>query len=273
MPKAANLIRPVPPYRHDAFASGLARLGYDVAPRIRHPISPDDVLVIWNRKAQEELAARRFEEAGARVIIAENGYIGKSPSGAKLYALALGHHNGVGRWPVGGPERLEHQMATGWKPPAIPFGATLLPWRGQGGHILILPQRGIGAGGVAMPYTWPRKVQERLRRITDRPIRIRQHPGDTKVEPWGAFDGAWAAVTWGSGAAIKAIVAGLPVFHELPGWIGAGASTFGLGPIEQPWMGDRLPMLQRLAWAQWSAEEIQSGEALEWLLKGPLTDG
>jgi hypothetical protein len=74
-------------------------------------------------------------------------------------------------------------------------------------------------------------------------------------------------VTWGSGAGIKSIVAGIPVFHEMPNWIGAPAAKLGLDDIEQPFLGDRQPMLNRLAWAQWDLDEIASGEAISWVCR------
>jgi hypothetical protein len=265
MPTATVLIRPVPSYRHDAFRAGLERLGYALADRNSRP-GPEDILVTWNRKPTERGATAAMEAAGGRVIIAENGYIGRSPDGKKLYALALRSHNGAGHWNIGGPERLAHQMATGW----APHGIELKPWRAAGEFLLLLPQRGIGEQGVAMPPNWIGHTQSLLRQRTKREIRIRRHPGDNKADPWPDFVGAHAALTWGSGAAIKALVAGIPVFHGLPRWIGAGAAK-PITPrldVEAPAMSDadRVAMLERLAWAQWSADEIASGEAFKWLL-------
>ncbi len=78
---------------------------------------------------------------------------------------------------------------------------------------------------------------------------------------------AYAAVTWASGAGIKAIVAGVPVFYEMPSWIGGPAAKFGIDEIDTPFFGDRLPMLRRLAWSQWGGEEVRAGEPFAWLLQ------
>jgi hypothetical protein len=64
-------------------------------------------------------------------------------------------------------------------------------------------------------------------------------------------------VTWGSGAAIQALLMGIPVISEMPGWIGEQDNTDA----------GRLAMFRRLAWAQWRHEEIGSGEAFHWLLQ------
>jgi hypothetical protein len=77
-------------------------------------------------------------------------------------------------------------------------------------------------------------------------------------------------VTWGSGAAIKAIAAGIPVFHELKCWIGAEAAQFGIEDLEHPFLGDRHLMFHRLSWAMWTSEELESGEPFRWLLPSPL---
>lgn len=263
MPRATILLSSALPYRRDCFVNGLARLGYSTDHRAEKHPEPGDVLVIWNRKEQDGYHALRYERAGATVLVAENGYIGKAPDGGKLYALAIGQHNGAGKWRVGGPERIASQMATGWHP----FGLELKPWRERGDGLLMLPQRGIGCRGVAMAAGWAPLTERALARVTNRPIRTRRHPGAEKVEPYADFAGLHAVVTWGSGAAIKAIVAGIPAFHGLPSWIGAPAALPIGSDIEAPFMGDRMPMLERLAWAQWSLAEISTGEPFAWLLQ------
>jgi len=242
-----------PYYRQELFRSGFERLGYRIEPRLVTDPKPGDVLVLWNRMLYEGPHARRYEDGGATVLIAENGYIGTDEKGGKLLALAKRHHNGAGEWRVGDPSR--------WTMP-------LKPWRTDGSFILVLPQRGIGAPGVSMPSGWASATMRALRAMTGREIRLRTHPGASKEEPYKALEGAWAAVTWGSGAAIKSLYAGIPVFYDFPSWIGAGAAVCLKkgADLERPFLGDRLPMFQRLAWAQFSGNEISSGFALEWLL-------
>lgn len=233
---------------------------------------PSDVLVIWNRYGRGDSVARQFEEAKAAVIVAENGYIGASENAyAKpfahprqdpsqhLYALALNHHNGAGQWPIGERGRWREQ------------GIVVHPWKTTGDHVLILPQRGIGPAGVAMPKDWPQKVQARLRTMTQREVRLRSHPGNdpAKTPLQADLEGCWVAVTWGSGAAIKAICAGVPVFTDWEKWIGGpAASLLGDDGIEQPLRSDacRELMLDRLAWAQCQISEIQTGEPFRRLL-------
>ena len=141
--KALCLIREAPTYRRDASLNGLKAAGFQIMPHGHKP-TPGDLLVIWNRYAHYEAEALRFEAAGAAVIVMENGYLGHhedeyrksfAVNGEQLYAMALWHHNGAGRWPVGAPGRWREQ------------GITVQPWRKNGEHILVLPQRGFGPAG------------------------------------------------------------------------------------------------------------------------------
>lgn len=241
-----------PDFRWDAFVAGLTQCGYRVTQRPRH--HPGDLVVVWNRHSGKDKEACAAEGSDGKVIVAENGYIGKGADGKPIYALARHHHNGAGVWPEGEDDR--------W----ASLGIELAPWRRDGEHILVLPQRGIGPAGVAMPKNWPNEIVKRLGRVTRRPIKVRPHPGLHKGSLKPDLKDCWAVVTWGSGAAIKAIAAGVPVFHELKPWIGAPAASFGIDRLEEPFLGDRLPMFRRLAHAQYSCAEIATGEPFRKLL-------
>jgi hypothetical protein len=252
-PKACLLIRRNWFERTDAFVHGLERCGFEVTDSPARP-GKGDVIVLWNRLRRYESHAKAFVAAGASVLIAENGWIGRDGAGRILIALSRDHHNGAGTWPVGEADR--------WSG----FGIELKPWRERGEHVLVLLQRGIGEEGVAMPRHWGDQIALRLKAVTRRQVVMRPHPGIHAPSDDPDFRGAHCVVTWASGAAIKAIVAGVPAFHEFPEWIGGSAARFGIDHIEEPFLGDRLPMLQRLAWAQWSLEEIASGEPFRCLL-------
>ena len=254
---AVVMLRPGRNYRREIFHAGLRKNGYRIADQPLSSPTSGDVLVLWNRFPMQESIARTYERNGATVLVAENGYIGCDDQGQQFFALAKSQHNGAGTWRVGGPERWETMHVD------------LSPWRTDGSFLLLLPQRGFGPAGVGMPIRWEQFIARKLPSITTRPFLARPHPGREKTEPYKALKGAWAAITWGSGAGIKALAAGYPVFHEMPNWIGAPASRFigDVKSLEYPFMGDRLPMFQRLAWAQWSSSELESGVAFRWLLE------
>lgn len=253
-PVASDTFRDSPYYRRECFHAGLARCGYVVQRAPKDSPDPQDVLLIWNRSSLNDAHARRYDAVGARVIVVENAYIGRDRNGHHLYAIALDQHAGAGRWIEGPTDRWSR------------LDIELAPWRADGDEIVVLPQRGFGAPGVAMPRTWTEDVVSRLKRLTKRPVRVRPHPGKDKTDPTDDLRHAWAAVTWASGAGIKALASGIPVFHEMPTWVGAGAAVYGINSIEKPFLGDRLPMFRRLAWTQWSLDEISAGEPFKWLL-------
>lgn len=237
-----------PNYRRESFEVGLQAVGFDVVPHLPDP-HLGDVLVCWNRTGGNDERARQFEAAGATVVIVENGFLGKVWQGRKWFALARGHHSGAGEWSPAGPQRWDS-----WQ-------VELAPWR-EGREVIVLEQRGIGEPGIASPPGWADKVQARYGG------RIRRHPGATVPAVSLADDlrDARCVLTWHSGAALLALLAGVPVFYGFPGWIGAGAARplaeFDKGPAH----GDRLATMQRLAWAMWTDTEIRSGEAFAHLL-------
>lgn len=249
MADAAIMLRKGLAYRRDKFGAGLARLGYSVSDIYKRNPEHDDVLLIWNRTRSNDSVARLYEGRGARVIVAENGYIGEPAQ--KSYALALGYHNGPGRWFVGDSPRFVPEQR---------------PWRATGNHILVMPQRGVGPKGIAMPSAWPRTIMARLAAMTDRPIRMRRHPGADRPDPWPDLIDAHCVVTWGSGGGIKALAHGVPVFHALDGWIGGVAANPLVGQVEICSTPCRERLWQIISWAQWTAAELASGVAFESLL-------
>ena len=251
MPSACVKLNPSPHYRRDAFEEGLRRHGFDIVSRPVPNPCPGDVLCTWNRYLRDEADCQRYEKAGGVVLVTENAWLGPEEKDEHLFAICRGHHNGAGTWHVGVSPRYLWPVA---------------PWREDGEHILVLPQRGMGERGIRQERDWLPGVLHRLSRATHRPIRVHHHPGQRPHPPID-FGNAWACVTWASGAAIKAIVAGIPVFHEFPQWIGAPASRLGLGYLEDPFLGDRGPMLHRLSWATWGSEDIAKGEPFECLLQ------
>lgn len=255
MATAICLIRHKVHYRREAFVAGLEALGYRVNNGVVGEVRPDDVLVTWNRYGTADRLARQFEVAGAAVVVAENPYLAPA-SGEPAYAIARGHHNGPGWSPRGDADR--------W----AALGLEVAPWRSGGRVVLICPQRGIGPVEVAQPLNWTDGVVRRLARVTDLPVRVRPHPGANP--PDVAFDDdladAVAVVVWGSNAGNRAILAGVPVVHELPGWVGQGASRFGLDGLSNLYRGHRLTWCERLAGAQWRLSEIASGDAYRGLL-------
>lgn len=238
MGKAWLNLRYTVPERLRAFVTGIERHGYKAEIGLPNRIGPKDLFITWNRINAGNVVAQRFQDQELPVIVAENAAWGNDFAGSRWYSLARNYHNTSGCVPYNEPERWDS------------MGIYMAPFRGSG-ETVILPQRGIGSAPTRMPAGWPSAAQRKYGG------RIRPHPG--KREGLCLVDDlahAGKVVTWGSGAAIKALMMGIPVVSEMPNWIGCQDNT-EVGRIE---------MLRRLAWAQWELHEIESGEAFAHLL-------
>lgn len=262
MSTAYCLLREALHYRRDAFITGLRAAGYafSMDHDVRDP-KPGDVLVIWNRYGSYETIADRCEAAGATVIVAENGYMGRDEAGGKMYALSKHGHNGSGFWNYGAEDRFAK------------FNIELKPWRLTGDHVLICPNRTFGMRGFKMQETFAVDAAHQVRNYTKRKVRIRHHPGNRGVQPTSGLgsleydlENAWAVVIWSSSAGIKALISGIPVFCMAPAWIAMDAAGRDLSQIENPRKPDRLSVFKSIAWAQWTLEEIRSGKAFRTLI-------
>lgn len=226
------------PERYAAFTAGLKRIGYRIEEGTTQKPSDRDILVTWNRVHVGHTAALAFEQAGLPVLVTENASWGNDFNGQRWLYLARNYHNTAGLFPVGDSSRWDG------------LGIDLAPWR-TGGETVLLPQRGIGPHPVAMPHDWPHNALQK------HSGRIRAHPGISKcisLEDDLAHCGH--NVTWGSGAAIKALMWGIPVTSYMPDWVGQQGNT-GAG---------RLAMFRRLAWANFTLQEFESGEPFKRML-------
>ena len=222
-------------------------------------VRPGDVLVIWNRYGEVEVCADKFEKEGGRVIVAENGYLGaggivpKDDEGAGRYiALAWHAHNGRGRWPDGDASRFDA------------LGVRVRPWQTDGEYVLICGNRSFGMRGGVMPLDWvdATAAEYKAKRMD---VRVRYHPGNFRSARTLAEDlaGAYACVIWSSSCGVHALLAGVPVVCDSPFWICKPASfARWYSDMKNP-DENRLNALHRMAWAQWTINEIATGKAFE----------
>lgn len=225
--KFCSLLRADLHYRREAFDKGLKAVGFTPSDERQC-----DVLLIWNRYGRFEASADAVEARGGRVIVAENATWGNGFLGGKWLSVWPHLHNRADSIRYGGPGRWDD------------MGVPLMDWR-SGGERVGLGQRGIGPRGT--PKNWaPRNVD-----------RVRKHPGVGVCIPLELdLAKAGTVVTWGSGAAVKALMWGIRVESHMPKWCGEQDNT------DQ----GRIEMFRRLAWAQWTLSEIESGEPFARLL-------
>ncbi len=244
-------VRPEPHYRRQAVESGLKALGYSLG-RTGAPCGPQDLLVLWGRKqGPDDRDATLWEQRGGKVIVMENGYLQRVDK--TMYAVSLGQHHTGG--PVGAEDRFSR---LGFEPQ---------PWQNvETGHMLVCGQRGIGSPVMASPPRWAEKMAATLGKRW--PVKLRPHPGNhaPKVPIERDLAGARACAVWSSNAGVLALVAGYPVVYHAPHWICAeggcrGVNAVGFGDVS------RAAALQRMAWGQWTVDEISKGEPFARLLE------
>lgn len=242
-------------HKNELFLEGLRAAGLKVRDGLpMGNIQAGDVLIAWNRKEVFEKTIAKFEANGGRVIIAENGFIGRDDEGNRLLSMAFSRHHGLGIWPIGEEKRHLKQ------------NIIIEDWRPAGKEIVILGQRGIGETSVK--HDWALSAYQFLRHKYKMPIRIRQHPAKDKSRPIeDDLQNAYAVITFSSSAAIKAIAAGVPAFYCLKGWIGKDAAVFGMDSMLEPYRGCREMMFHKIGWHQWTQKEIATGEAFRALLR------
>ena len=233
------------PERRAAFRAGLEALEFSVFDGFPDHPSTEDILVTWNRIGDMHRIAGIFEDRGCPVLVAENATFGNDFAGLRWYTIARHYHN------LAGPEFFDVGSADRW----ARLGVAPAPFRDPeaAGECVILPQRGIGPPRTRMPANWLQRARDKYRGA-----RVRPHPGSGNGTPLETdLARAREVVTWGSGAAVKALLMGIPVHSGLPGWIGEQDNT----------EAGRLAMLERLVWAQWTLDEIAAGVPFRHLLR------
>ena len=241
--KAVVRMKREPVYRRGAFEAGFKRLGYTISDGSHNtdwtPEGREDVLCMWNRKhGIDEKLADTWESRGGTVVVVENAYLQRVDK--STYAISVHEHNGAGYFPVGDEDRFA-KLGFDLKPPR----AT------SEGNILVIGQRGVGSTAMASPPRW---AEEAARKLQGRgtAVHVRQHPGQLppKVPLIADLNRAGSVHIWSSSVGVRALVEGLPVIYHAPHWICAGANR------------DREAALHRMAYGQWTVDEISSGEPL-----------
>ena len=161
------------------------------------------------------------------------------------------------------------------------YNMDLAPWRSTGSHILMCLQRPMGWSMRGRNlFEWLDTTFAEIRRHTDRPVRLRWHPGDWKNFPKGLdltshgvtlsdpeihirddLKNCWAVVCHNSTPSAVAVIEGVPVFiTDDPGYCQAGdVANTDFSRIEDPWMPDREAWIRRIAQCHWNFEDLRSG--------------
>jgi len=239
-----------------AMRAGLERHGVEVVHAAVDVPVLCDFAVIWGWR-------QPAVSANGPTLVMERGYIGDLENRRRWTSLGWDGLNGRARRPSpDAGERWDAHFETMMQAP-----------RDGGAYVLLAGQcrgdRAVAGTNIAL---WARDTARQLQELTDLPIRFRPHPQE--LSPWDvhgvatsdrtlAEDLAEAAfvVTFNSNAGVDAALAGVPVVA-----VDEGAMAWPIAAHEltaTPVLPGRRTWATQLAFCQWTAQEIETGEAWE----------
>jgi hypothetical protein len=229
-------------YPWRAVSAGLQRLGMFVMVGAHVDC---DALVTWSpwNGSRRQALQGRYAADGKPVIVMENGWL--SPiSGVPFWQVARDGWNGTGRFSAGGGAR--------WRSWVL----TEQPWVTREGYALICGQRGHPTDPRTAVPGWHERLQAGQ-------LPVVRRSRDAMRPLLADLKGASEVHVWTSNAASAAVVLGIPVVQHGPNLM---VSAMASRPGEPLYRGDRGPELERLAWAQWSQQELEGGGPFDRLL-------
>lgn len=202
-----------------------------------------------------------LRQSGHDVLVMERAYLGD-----RFHYTALGWNGLNGRADF----RNENVPSDRWE---RLFRPLMQPWKDGGEYVLLMGQvRGdMSLAGQDLGI-WYAETAAKCAKAYGLPVMFRPHPVSVKRNdakcPRGAslingtledaLAGAAVVVTYNSNSATDAVMAGVPTVTCDPGAMAWAVTGHSIGEIAKP---DREDWGRRLAYCQWSPEEIQSGEA------------
>ena len=263
---ARALINGVKLHGHKAFVASQLEAGNNC-----------DVAVFFGFRNPKPQVARMLEKQDVMSLVMEMPYFRPPLVSEKYYQLGVGQLNWL-------PPR-EHNL------PSYRFEALNLlqgNLRGQDGHVLLcgqVPEDAQHHFKRAEMIDWLYFVVGTVRQYSDRDIIYRPHPklfreyvrsplinlvgvnGTVRSDERPLVEdlrNAWAMVTYNSTSGNEALLNGIPVFCDECAIYSEVGNT-NLFQIESPELPDTLDYFSRLAFAQWTEEEIAEGEAWEFI--------
>lgn len=234
-----------------------------------------DIAITDGLRAPMDLMRDEYREAGLPVLVTDLGYTrNRNPS---YFQVGVHEINWLPSFDCP-PDRLEKLEI-------------LLEPRKHGEYVVIAGQKAYDAqhymGHDELTAMYQRWVAE-IQRNTDRPIIFRPHPRSHDMRLKGVehdiptntkngglaelLNNAHCLVTYNSTSATETLIQGVPVFCKGPAQALPLANT-DFYDIETPFFPSRDQLtahLAKVAYAQWTADELASGEAVEFLLSRVL---
>lgn len=205
---------------------------------------PADVHVVWGQWMSALEIVPYARRRGEHCLNIDNGWVLSARGGAE----------GFYRFTFDGPSpRLLPGLNLAR---AHAMGVQMKPWRRRGRHVLIcMPGPNFGRPWGATADEWSKSIISRVAESTDRPIIFRTKTSPRSIEQ--DLKDAWCVVTYGSNAAVDAVLAGVPVFcAEANAAAPMGRTDLAL---EDPVYPDREAWLASLVHQQFTLDEISAG--------------
>jgi hypothetical protein len=234
------------------FIEGLRRHGWQA--EVSNSVERCDLFVLWG--ARRTALMDKARARGAEICVLERAYLGD-----RFQWLSVSFGGGLnGRATFRGP----FEDGTRWD---RHFAHLMQPWQARPeGYALIMEQvpGDTAVTNVDLPHFYQRA---RLALQDHMPVKQRPHPNVSPRNGQVAIDaargslaqdlaGARCVVTWNSNSGVDAVLAGVPTIAMDKGsmaWAVAGHA------LEIPPTPDRSAWAHRLAWCQWSKDELASG--------------
>ena len=234
-----------------------------------------DVAVIWSvlwrgRMAENKKVWDFFKKHNKPIVVLEVGGIKRNVT----WKMGI---NGINRDADFANETFDDKR---WKG----LGIDLMPWKQTGNVIVICGQHDTSeqwAGKPKMPV-WINQQIKIIRKYCDKPIVVRPHPRN-KIEfdekqfkyvrvnypkrDWTTYDdtdfkkiltSCWAVVNHSSNPAIESVFNGIPVFVSESSLCHDVGNT-NITDILYPAMPNREKWAHRLAYTEWTTQEISQG--------------
>lgn len=229
---------------------------------------------------RRQVLTNQSQIAGARTIIADaNLFLAYDPKNINTYL----RYSFDGIFPNTGEYCDGTIDAQRWVELRDRLGIRLKPWKKYGDYILITCQRD---GGWSMDglkvINWLHPLIQKIQKHTDKPIRVRFHPGDKKIDkhivqlqaighkvqissPTSSLvkdlHDAHAVVSYNSSPAVAAAIEGVPIFVLDPQRSQArDVANLDLRMLDNPsYEFDREAWLRRLSMSHWRLDELKSG--------------
>ncbi len=256
----------------EAFIESLEKAGDEIQLNCN---GNSDVSVIWSVLWQGRMVGNRkiWEESQQKnkpVVVLEVGVIKRN----ETFKVGI---NGINREADFANQNVDSER---WKK----FNIELKPWAQTGEEIIICGQHHNShqwRNNPKIPNWFEQQIIE-IRKYTDRPIIVRPHPRnrlgvDTAkfknvkvvypIKDQNTYDdtdfnqklkNAWAVVNHSSNPAMQSVFNGIPVFVSEAS-LSYEVGNSSLANINNPKMPDRQTWANRLAYTEWTTEEIRQG--------------